>query len=128
MVERSRAIDVIERLRAFEPELRDLLYVTEIRTVAADNLWMSTAYGLDTVCFHFSFKPDQAGVDALMPRIEALIAGCNPRPHWGKAFAMGRDALAERYPRMAEFERLANCLDPRGVYRYLERTVFGASN
>jgi alditol oxidase len=127
MVDRSRALDVIDRLRAFEPELRDLLYVTEIRTVAADQLWMSTAYGRDTVCFHFSFKPDQAGVDALMPKIEAQIADCNPRPHWGKAFAMGHDTLVERYPRMEEFERLANRLDSQGVFRntYLERTVFG---
>ena len=39
-----------------------MLQISEIRTVAADDLWLSPAHGRDTVAFHFTWKPDEAAV------------------------------------------------------------------
>lgn len=127
MFERGHAAGVIDRLRAFEPELRDLILVSEIRTVAADDLWMSTAYGRDTVCIHFSFKRDQAAVEALLPKLEEQLAEFEPRPHWGKVFAMGAPELRASYPRFDDFRALVERYDPDGKFRnpYLDRTIFG---
>jgi len=127
MVDRARAVEVIEALRSLQPELRDLLMISEIRTIAADDLWLSTAFGRDTVAFHFSFNPDQAGVDRLLPRLEDRLGEFEIRPHWGKAFHMGADVLAERYDKLPDFRALATRLDPEGKFRndLIGRAIFG---
>lgn len=127
MVPRRFAISALEALRARASEIRPHLLITEVRTVAADDLWLSTAYGTDTVCLHFSWKPDQAAVDRILPVVEEALAPFEPRPHWGKMFAMGVRELEERYERLPDFRRLAERLDRRGAFRnaFLDRHVFG---
>ncbi len=126
LVARDRASEVVAALRALAPRIAPLLQVCEIRTVAADDLWLSPAYGRDTVAFHFTWLREQPAVEALLVDIEAAIAGCDPRPHWGKLFAADAEALATAYPRLADFRALATDLDPDGVFRndYLDRLVF----
>ncbi len=123
MVPRRHAVDAITALREFEPRMRDLLIISEIRTIAADDLWLSTAHGQDTVAFHFSWYLNQAGVDALLPELEAVLAPFNARPHWGKAFAMGATEIDRLYPQSGAFRELRARLDPRGAFinPYLER-------
>jgi xylitol oxidase len=123
MVDCADAVAVIDALRELEPEMRDALMISEIRSIAADNLWMSTAYGRDTVAFHFSWHKDQAKVDALLPVIEERLAEFDARPHWGKAFAIGGETLAGRYPNVDDFRALRRRLDPRDAFLtpYLER-------
>ena len=127
MVPRRFAVPVLEALRAREPEMRPHLLISEVRTIAADDLWLSSAYGTDTVCFHFSWKPDQAAVDRVLPVVEAALAPFAARAHWGKAFTMGARELEERFPKLPEFRRLAERVDPRGAFRndFLDRHVFG---
>jgi xylitol oxidase len=117
MVPRRRAVEAIEAVRALAARIRPVLLIAEIRTVAADDLWMSSAYGRDTVCLHFTWKPDREAVDALLPVLEAELAPFQPRPHWGKLFAATAAELEPRYERMAEFRALAERLDPRGAFR-----------
>jgi xylitol oxidase len=110
----------IEAVRSVADRFRHLLLVSEIRTIAADGLWMSTAYGRDSVAFHFTWVRDQAGVEAALPLIEAALAPFDPRPHWGKVAAM-----VAPLPRRDEFRSLVERWDPRGVFRnaYLERAL-----
>jgi xylitol oxidase len=123
MIEIEQASEAIVALREFEPVMRESLMISEIRTIAADDLWLSTAYGRDTVAFHFSWYLDQAKVDALLPKLEDRLAPFAPRPHWGKAFALPAEALAERWPRFRDFCALRRRMDPGGkfVNPYLER-------
>lgn len=116
MVARKDAVAVIEALREFEPRMRDLLMISEIRTVAADDLWLSTAFERETVAFHFSWYLDQERVDALLPELEAVLRPFAARPHWGKAFAMGRIEIGDLYPEAERFRQLRQRLDPRGVF------------
>jgi xylitol oxidase len=124
MLDRKMAVAAIDALRDFEPRMRNLLMVAEIRTIAADDLWLSTAHGYDTVAFHFSWFLDQEGVERLLPELEAVLAPFAARPHWGKAFAMGANAIDRLYPQADAFRRLRRSLDPRGAFvtPYLERT------
>jgi xylitol oxidase len=105
------------------------LQISEIRTVAADALWLSPQYGRATVGFHFTWKPEPAAVLAVLADIEAALAPLGARPHWGKLFTATGADLAPRYERLADFAALAERLDPRGAFRndWLERHVLGAA-
>jgi xylitol oxidase len=108
--------------------VRPVLLMGEIRTVAADGLWMSPQYGQDTVALHFTWQPQPAAVRRAVARVEAALDPFAARPHWGKLFGLGADAIAARYERLPDFTRLAARLDPRGAFRnaWMERHVLGA--
>ena len=126
LIGREHAPAAIRALRAMASDLTPLLYVTEIRTVAASDLWLDPAYRRDSVALHFTWKPDLQAVTAVLPAIEAALAAHAPRPHWGKLFSIGAAELADRYEKLADFRAMAEYFDPRGVFRndYLRRTVW----
>ena len=123
LVARDRAPQVLNTLRGMASQIAPLLQVCEIRTVAADELWLSPAYRQDSVAFHFTWRLDEPAVRALLATIESVIADCAPRPHWGKVFVADAATLDQVYPRLPDFRRLAGELDPAGVFRndYLDR-------
>jgi alditol oxidase len=127
LVPRRHAVDAIRAVLALAAEVRPLVQVSEIRTVAADSLWMSPQYGQDTAGIHFTWVPDQPAVERALRSVEAALAPFAPRPHWGKLFAAEAAQIGPRYPRLADFARLAARLDPRGAFRntWLERRVLG---
>ncbi|TAM71091.1 MAG: FAD-binding protein [Microbacteriaceae bacterium] len=126
LLDRRHATAAIEALRPLGELIAPVLQITEIRTMAADDLWLSPAFGVDTVAFHFTWVRDQAGVEAALPAIEAALAPFAARPHWGKVFLDPSGVVRSLYPRIADFRRLAERHDPRGVFRnaFLERHVF----
>jgi xylitol oxidase len=121
LLPRSAASAVIEALRAISDQFQHLLLVSEIRTVAADDLWMSTAYLRDSVAIHFTWVRDQAAVEQALLVIEAALAPFEPRPHWGKVF----DSFVSSYPRIGEFSDAVTRWDPQRVFRnaYLDRVL-----
>lgn len=127
-VPRARAGEAVAILRALGPRVAPLLLVSEIRTIAADNLWMSPCYGQDCVGLHFTWKKDWPAVRALLPLIEARLAPLEVRPHWGKLFTMEPAEVQARYARLPDFRRLAESLDPAGKLRnpFVERYIFGS--
>src|ERR671916_2490532 len=126
---RRNAVEAIEAVRKLADEIRPILQVSEIRTVAADRLWMSMNYGQDTVGIHFTWKPEREAVEGMLVPLESALAPCEARPHWGKLFNADAAALAPRYERMSDFIRLVERLDPRGAFRnsWLEAHVLGES-
>jgi xylitol oxidase len=99
----------------------------EIRTIAADALWMSPQYGRPTIGIHFTWLPDQAAVERALVEVEAVLAPFGARPHWGKLFLGRAAAIAPLYPRLPDFAALVERLDPRGAFRneWLETRVLG---
>jgi xylitol oxidase len=126
LVPREHAVAAIRAVRGLASEIAPLLFVSEVRTVAADTLWLSPAFGRDVVGLHFTWRPEQPEVLALLPRIEAALAGLEARPHWGKLFAADAAALAPRYPRFDAFTALAAEYDPSGRFRnaFTDRVLF----
>jgi xylitol oxidase len=124
-VPRRHAAAAIEAVRAVADGFRDLVLVSELRTVAADRLWLSPQYEADTLGIHFTWVRDPERVGRAVQAVEAVLAPFEPRPHWGKLFHAGRDELEARYARLDDFRALAERLDPRGAFRnaWLEERV-----
>ncbi|WP_298874098.1 D-arabinono-1,4-lactone oxidase [uncultured Microbacterium sp.] len=122
----ASAREALAAVRAIAPGFHDQLLVTELRTVAADGLWLSPAFGRDVLAIHFTWRNDTDGVLSALPGIEAALAPFDARPHWGKAFTMPGERILESLPRAHEFDAIAREADPRGVFRnpFLQR-VFG---
>jgi xylitol oxidase len=127
-VAREHAAEAIAAMRGLSEHISPLLQVSEIRTIAADQLWLSPAYGQSTVGLHFTWKPEQEAVEKVLPLMEEKLAPLGARPHWGKLFQAGAPALAPLYPRFADFTALAERVDPTHKFRnsFLESKVFGA--
>lgn len=117
LVARADAVAAIRAVRERSGRIRPLLHVCEIRTVAADRLWLSPQYGRATAGIHFTWKREPAAVLRVLEHVEAALEPFRPRPHWGKLFLAGADTLADRYERLADFAALAGRLDPHGVFR-----------
>lgn len=93
------------------------LFISEIRSIKADNLWMSTCYQQDSIAIHTTWKQETAKVMAFLPQMEEKLAPFNPRPHWAKLFTIPADQLAARYPKLEEFKALLDKHDPEGKFR-----------
>jgi xylitol oxidase len=114
-VARRDAVAAIRAVRELADLVAPLLLVSEIRTIAGDDLWLSPAHGGDRVSIHFTWQPRWPEVSAALPVIEDRLAEFEARPHWGKLFH-GGPWLATRYPRLADFRALAAELDPDGTF------------
>ncbi|HVU54267.1 MAG TPA: FAD-binding protein [Puia sp.] len=93
------------------------LFISEIRTIAADELWLSPNRHQDSVAFHFTWRQDWPAVSRLLPLIENELAPFQARPHWGKLFTMPPATLQSRYEKLNDFKKLAAELDPEGKFR-----------
>lgn len=122
------AVDALRAVRALGDRIRPVLLTGEIRTVAADRLWMSTAYDRASVALHFTWRPAPAAVADVIGGLERALAPFAARPHWGKVFEADAARNAPLYERHADFVRLTERLDPRGAFRndWLERHVLGS--
>jgi xylitol oxidase len=122
----EHAVAAIRALRRHGDRLAALLVMGEIRTIAADELWMSPCYQTACVAFHFSFKRDWPALKAVLPGLEEALAPFQPRPHWGKMFTMPRESVWAHYPRLADFRALLDTHDPGGKFRnpFVESNVF----
>ncbi len=127
LVPRRHAAAAIKALRGLADSMRPVLQVAEIRTVAADQLWMSPQYGQDTIAVHFTWTPEQDAVERVLVGVEAALAPLDARPHWGKLFLADAQVIARLYARLPDFTRLVDRLDPRGAFRnaWLDAHVLG---
>lgn len=127
LIPREHAVEALRAMRSLSGLVTPLLLIGEVRTIAADELWLSPNYGRDGIGLHFTWRQDEPAVRALLPLLEAELAPFAARPHWGKLFHGDAASLAPLYPRFADFTALAGRLDPAGKFRnaFLDRTVFG---
>jgi len=127
-VPRERACEALRAIAHLRERLVPLLHVCEVRSVAADELWLSPCYRRDSVGIHFTWKRRTEEVQALLPVVEKALEPFEVRPHWGKLFALSPECVRSRYERIAAFRRLVERYDPDGRFRnpYLDRYV-GAS-
>jgi xylitol oxidase len=116
-VPRDRGYDAILAVEKLRDRITPHLFVTELRTIAADELWMSTAYRRPSLALHFTWKPEWPEVSRILPLIEAQLEPFGPRPHWGKLFTIPPARLQAQYTRLADFKALLSRFDPAGKFR-----------
>lgn len=119
------ALLAIDQLR---DQIAPHLFISEIRTIDADHLWMSPCYNQACMTIHFTWKQDWPAVRKVLPQIEAALAPFNARPHWGKLFTIAPSRFGQLYEKLADFRQLAKEYDPQGKFRnaYLDTNIFGA--
>ncbi len=113
----ERGYEAIRAVEMLRDRITPHLYITELRAIAADDLWMSMAYKRPSLAIHFTWKMEPDAVMAVMPQIEAKLAPFQARPHWAKVFSMESAALAPLYPRFDDFRSLARQYDPKARFR-----------
>jgi xylitol oxidase len=126
-VPRRHAVAALRAVDGLREQIAPLLQISEVRTIAADDLWMSPCYKQACVAIHFTWKKNWAGVKALLPAIEERLAPFEARPHWGKLFTMAPARLRSLYPKLPEFRELLRTYDPQGKFRnaFLDEYIFG---
>jgi alditol oxidase len=124
-VARPDAAAALAALQPLAPRIQPLLMVAELRTIAADSLWLSPHYGRASVGLHFTWRRQQRDVETVVRAIEQALAPIGARPHWGKLFVSPIRAL---YPCLDAFRGLRDELDPRGVFvnRWFREHVIGS--
>ncbi len=117
--------DALRTLAGLADVLRPVVQVSEVRTVAADDLWLSPCCGRDSVAFHFTWVPSWEAVEPVLRRLEAALAPFGARPHWGKLSTMDAATLHARYPRLADAAQAMRRFDPHGCFRnaFLDRVL-----
>ena len=125
-VRRADAAAAFAAIHKVQDQFSSALFVSEVRSVAADDLWLSTAYGQETIGFHFTWKPDWEPTLAGVKVVEAALAPLSPRPHWAKVFTLRPEVIRPLYPRLEDFRALAQRLDPDGKFRnqMVEKLIF----
>lgn len=112
----AHAYEAMMAIEQLHDQITPHLFVSEIRTIQADNLWMSTCYKQQSVAFHFTWKQDIAVIMDLLPLIEQQLAPFQPRPHWGKLFTMPAAAFKSLYPKLEDFKQFIRQHDPEGKF------------
>jgi xylitol oxidase len=127
-VPRDKGYEAILAVEQLKDRITPHLFVTELRTIEQDNLWMSMAYQRPSLAIHFTWKPESDAVHAVLPLIEKQLAPFDARPHWAKVFTMAPSRIQSLYPRMADFKSLMAKHDPQGKFRnqFLDDNLFGA--
>jgi len=115
-VPRAAAYDALLAIDGLREQIAPLLYISEVRTVAADDLWMSPSYARDSVGIHFTWKPEGEAVRQVLPLIERALEPYEARPHWAKLFDMQPQRLRSLYDRLPDFEALVKRFDPGGKF------------
>jgi xylitol oxidase len=115
LVARGSAVAALRALAGLRDRVAPVLLTSEIRTVAADDLWLSPAYHRDSVALHFTWIADEAAVAPVVSAVEEALEPFDARPHWGKVFSTPPRVVADLYERSAEFTALLQRFDPTGM-------------
>jgi xylitol oxidase len=117
MVSRDSAREALNAVNEIRDHIHPVLQISEIRTIAADDQWLSPYYERDTVSIHFTLVADTEAVLPVIGLVEKQLEPYGPRPHWAKLFTLGPRTVRDRYPRLDAVRELAHRLDPKGKFR-----------
>ncbi|CAN5535222.1 FAD-binding protein [soil metagenome] len=125
-VDIAYAYDAIMAIEELHEKISPHFFVSEIRTIAADELWMSPCYHQTCVAIHTTWRREQEIVMQLLPLMEAQLEPFKPTPHWGKLFTMAPQVLQSRYNKLNDFKALVNSYDAEGKFRndYLSKYLY----
>ena len=125
-VPRKHAVEAILAVERLRDQVTPHLLISEIRTVAADDYWMSPCRKEACTAIHFTWKQDWPAVSQLLPVIEKELTPFDVRPHWGKLFMISPARLKAHYEKLPKFVELAKKYDPGGKFRneFLDSNIF----
>jgi xylitol oxidase len=126
-VPRDKGYEAILAVEQLRDQITPHLFITELRTIDADDLWMSMAYKRPSMAIHFTWKPEWPEVKKILPQIEEKLAPFNAKPHWAKLFTVPPSQLKKLYEKMPDYQAVCKEYDPQGKFRneFLNMNIFG---
>lgn len=127
LIPRRHAVEALEALTGVHDVIAPVVQVSELRSVAQDQLWLSPMFGCDVLGVHFTWVNDYAAVRPVLATVEQRLAPFDVRPHWGKLFGVPAADVRSAYPRLPDFRQIALRFDPAGKFRndFVDRFLFG---
>ena len=124
----QQAVDAIFAIQKLGKAISPHLFISEVRTIAADDLWLSPCYRQPSVAIHFTLKQENDAVIKLLPLIEKALEPYHAKPHWGKLFTIRAARFGSLYPKMNDFRKLVAAYDPQKKFSnaFLEKNLYGA--
>ena len=125
-VPRNEAYEAILAVEQLREHITPHLFISEFRTIEADDLWMSPCYRRPAMAIHFTWKPEWPAVKKIPPMIEERLAPFEAKPHWAKHFTMSPSHLQSLYAKLPDFRQLLKQHDPDGKFRngFLNTNLF----
>jgi xylitol oxidase len=122
----EHAFEAMMAIEKMHDKIGPHLFISEIRTINADNFWMSPCYKKTCVAIHTTWKQEVDIVMGLLPLMEAQLAPFNPIPHWAKLSTMTPTVRQSRFEKINDFKHLVARHDPQGKFRneFLIKNVF----
>lgn len=126
-VPHQNAVDAFFAIQKLGKQIGPHLFISEIRTINADEFWMSPCYKQPCVTIHFTWKQEWDAVMKLLPVIEKELAPYNVKPHWGKLFTISHETLASHYTQMNTFKKVVAEFDANGKFKneFLQKNIYG---
>ncbi|MBV9610881.1 MAG: FAD-binding protein, partial [Acidobacteriaceae bacterium] len=127
-VPRDKGYEAIRAVERLSDRITPHLYISELRTIDVDDLWMSPCYRRPSLAIHFTWRPEWTAVRQVLPMIEESLAPFDARPHWAKLFTMAPQRLQSLYPKLPQYRQLVEQHDPAGKFRneFLEHQIYGS--
>jgi xylitol oxidase len=124
----EHAYEAMMAMEKLHEKVTPHLFISEIRTIREDDLWMSPCYKQTCVALHTTWKQETEAVMNLLPQIEAQLAPFNARPHWAKLFTLAPSVLQSRIEKLADFKQLVSQYDPNGKFRndFLNKNLYSS--
>jgi xylitol oxidase len=121
-IDKSQAAAAMETMQGLGATISPHLFISEIRTIRADDFWMSPAYKKDCVAIHTTWHQTEQVEKEFIPMVQNALSKYEPAPHWAKLAVADKAAIEKSYPKLAEFRQLCNRFDPEKKFRneYLE--------
>jgi len=128
-VPRQKAYEAILSVEKLRDHVTPHLFISELRTIDADDFWMSPCYHRPSLAIHFTWKPEWPAVRKVLPMIEEQLAPFDARPHWAKLFTMAPARLQSQYEKLPAYQELLKHYDPSGKFRnaFLNTKIYGSS-
>ncbi|WP_026693073.1 FAD-binding protein [Peribacillus kribbensis] len=126
ILDRKYAYKALCAISEIREHIAQHLLISEVRTIAEDELWMSPSYKQDSVAFHFTWQDNWAEVQKVLPLIEDKLEPFQAKPHWGKLFTTSPARIQSLYEKMPAFRELLLKYDPDGKFRneFLNTFIF----
>ncbi|MER5866923.1 D-arabinono-1,4-lactone oxidase [Kitasatospora sp. NPDC002040] len=124
-VPRAAATTVLRELKTLvERSGWRISFPVEVRVAPADDLWLSTANGRDSVYIAVHLYRGTAE-QGYFTEVEKLMTAHQGRPHWGKLHTRDAEYLASVYPHFGDFTALRDKVDPGRLFAndYLRRVL-----
>src|SRR5699024_10939769 len=114
---RAVAPQAFAALRKIGDRIAPVLHISEVRTIRADDLWLSPAHERDSVAVHFTWQQCAEWVPPVVGASEEVLPPLGARPLWGKITTLPAGRIVDSYTRAGDFARLLELFDPDGKFR-----------